>query len=161
MKAALAALALFAAGAQPAAAATAATLEAVQPWSRPAAAGTTGAGYLTLVNHGKADALIGAETPLAQRVEMHASTMASGVMSMAQETRVPLAASGAVAFAPGGRHLMFIGLKRALRVGDHVPATLNFASGEKLKVDFVVGTGAPATPMAPMAPMDHTNMPGM
>jgi copper(I)-binding protein len=159
MKAVLAALALFAAGAQPAAAAAAASaLEAVQPWSRPAAAGTTGAGYLTLVNHGKADALIGVETPLAQKVEMHASTMAGGVMSMAQEARVPLAASGAVTFAPGGRHLMFIGLKRALRAGDHVPAILSFASGEKLKVDFVVGTGATGIPMAPM---DHTNMPGM
>lgn len=158
MKAALTALVLFAAGVQPAAAATqAASVEAVQPWSRPAAAGTTGAGYLTLVNHGKADALVAVESAAAERVEMHASTMAGGVMSMAQELRVPLAANGAVSFAPGGRHLMFIGLKRALRVGDHVPATLSFANGEKLKVDFVVGTGASATPM----PMDHMNMPGM
>jgi copper(I)-binding protein len=158
MKAALAALALAVAAAPPAAARVAGAIEAVQPWSRPAAAGTTGAGYLTLVNHGKADALIGADSPLAQKVEMHASTMAGGVMSMVQEPRVPLAASGAVAFAPSGRHLMFIGLKRALRIGDHVPATLSFASGEKLKVDFIVGTGAPATPMEPM---DHASMPGM
>lgn len=157
MKAILAAMALFAAGVQPAAA-LAASVEAVQPWSRPAAAGTTGVGYLTLVNHGKADALIGAETPLAQRVEMHASTMAGGVMSMAQEPRVPLAAGGAVSFAPGGRHLMFVGLKRALRVGDRLPATLSFAGGEKLKVEFVVVTGATATPMEPM---DHAKMPGM
>ncbi|CAN7511574.1 copper chaperone PCu(A)C [Phenylobacterium sp. LjRoot225] len=157
MKAALAALALFAAGAQPVAA-LAASIEAVQPWSRPAAAGTTGAGYMTLVNHGKADALIGAETPLAQKVEMHTSTMAGGVMGMVQETRVPLAASGAVSFAPGGRHLMFVGLKRALRVGDLVPATLSFASGEKLKVDFIVGTSAATMPMEHA---DHMNMPGM
>jgi copper(I)-binding protein len=158
MKAALAALALFVAAVPPAVVRAAAAIEAVQPCSRPAAAGTTGAGYLTLVNHGKADALIGAESPLAQKVEMHASTMAGGVMSMEREPRVSLAASGAVAFAPSGRHLMFIGLKRALRIGDHVPATLSFASGEKLKVDFIVGTGAPGIPMEPM---DHTNMPGM
>lgn len=157
MKAALAALVLFAAGVQPAAA-LAASVEAVQPWSRPAAAGTNAAGYLTLVNHGKADALIGAETPLAQKVEVHASTMTGGVMRMAPEPRIPLAASGAVSFAPGGRHLMFVGLKRALRVGDRIPATLSFASGEKLKVDFVVGTGSTATPMEHM---DHMNMPGM
>jgi len=152
MKAALPVLALLVATALPASA-LAAPVEAVQPWSRPAAAGTTGAGYLTLVNHGKADALVGVETPLAQKVEMHASSMTGGVMRMAAEPQVPLPAGGAVAFAPGGRHLMLIGLKRGLHAGDHLPATLRFASGAQLKVDFIVGTGA-------AEPMDHMHMSG-
>lgn len=145
MKAALAAAVLLAAAAAPAVAATPALLQAVQPWSRPAAAGGNGAGYLTLVNRGKAaDALVGAESPAAQKVEMHASSMAGGVMKMSQESRVALPAGGQVAFAPGGRHLMLIGLKKPLKMGDKVPATLRFASGEQLKVEFVVRAAAPA-----------------
>jgi len=144
MKAVLAA-ALFVAAAAPAVAATPALLQAVQPWSRPAAAGGNGAGYMTLVNRGKtADALIGAESPAAQKVEMHASTMAGGVMKMSQELRVPLPAGGQVAFAPGGRHLMLIGLKKPLKTGDKAPVTLHFASGEQLKVEFVVSPTPPA-----------------
>lgn len=144
MKAVLVA-ALFAAAAPVAAsAASPALLEAVQPWSRPAAAGGNGAGYLTLVNRGKADALVGVDSPAAQRVELHASSMSGGVMKMSQEAQVPLPAGGQVSFAPGGRHLMLIGLKRPLKTGERVPATLRFASGQQLKVDFVVSPAAPA-----------------
>jgi copper(I)-binding protein len=142
-------------------AAHAADIEAVKPWSRPAAAGGTGVGYLTLVNHGKADALVGAESPDASSVEMHASSMAGGVMKMTPEARTPLPAGGQVSFAPGGRHLMLIGLKRPLKVGDKVPTTLKFASGASLKVDFVVQAQAPAA-SGHMPGMDHMSvMPGM
>jgi copper(I)-binding protein len=118
-------------------------LEVKQAWSRPAAAGANGVGYLTLINHGKADALIGVESPVAQKVEMHASSMAGGVMKMSREDRVPVPAGGQVSFAPNGRHLMLVGLKQALHAGDHVAATLRFASGATLKVDLPVGAGAP------------------
>ena len=153
---AAAALALAAA---PLCSAHAADVEAVRPWSRPAAAGGNGVGYVTLVNHGKADVLTGAQTPLAERVEMHASSMAGGVMRMAPEARVPVPADGQVSFAPGGRHLMLIGLKRPLKLGDKVPATLKFASGASLRVKFVVQAQAPAAGMDHMKGMAH--MPGM
>lgn len=125
-------------------AARAADLQAVAPWSRPAAAGGNGVGYVTLTNHGKADALVGASSPIAEKVEMHASSMAGGVMRMTAETRVPIPAGGEVRFAPGGRHLMLIGLKRPLKVGEKAPATLEFASGAKLQVEFVVQVQPPA-----------------
>ncbi|MDB5447770.1 MAG: hypothetical protein JWQ97_3087 [Phenylobacterium sp.] len=148
----LAAAAFLAASATGAHAAEAG-VAAIHAWSRPAAAGSNGVGYLTLVNHGKADALVAADSPLAQRVELHASSMAGGVMRMAAEPSTPLPAHGQVSFAPGGRHLMFVGLKRALHVGDQVPATLRFQSGLRLHVKFAVAAGAPEAPMAPMAPM--------
>lgn len=127
-------------------------LEALQPWSRPAAAGTTGVGFMTLVNRGAtADALVGAESPVARKVEMHATSMAGGVMRMTPEARVPLPAGGQVVFAPGGRHLMLRELTRPLKAGDRVPATLAFASGARLKVEFVVtAPGAPAMGHMPM-----------
>ena len=116
--------------------------EVREPWSRPAAAGTTGAGYFTLANRGaKPAVLVKVESPLAVRVEMHSSSMAGGIMRMAPETRVTAPPAGEVVFAPGGRHLMFVGLKRALAPGDRLPATLVFADGRRLKAEFAVGTG--------------------
>lgn len=143
MRTALATAGLLLALSQPALAQPAG-VHVADAWSRPAAAGGAGAGYMTVMNHGKADALTGAESPVAGKVEMHASSMTGGVMRMAKETRVPLPPGGSVSFAPGGRHLMLIGLKRPLRLGERVPATLRFASGAKVKVEFVVRTAAPA-----------------
>jgi copper(I)-binding protein len=134
---------LAAAGAQ----AAPAPIAASQAWTRPAAAGGNAAGYVTLVNHGGPDLLIGAESPLAQRVELHTSSMTGGVMRMGAEAATPVPAHGQVSFAPGGRHLMFVGLKRPLRVGERAPATLRFKNGGRLKVEFVVATNAPAPEM--------------
>ena len=165
-RATLAAL-LLALAAAPAAARDLA-LQAVQAWSRPAAAGGAGVGYLTLVNRGKADVLVGADSPVAERVEMHASSLKGGVMSMAAEARTPVPAGGRVSFAPGGRHLMLVGLKRPLRLGEHVPATLRFASGRTLQASFVVQI-APPPGAAPTGGHEHMSghmsgmagMPGM
>ena len=132
------------------AAQAAAPLAVSGAWSRPAVAGTNGVGYLVVTNRGKADALVKVESPLAARIEMHSSSMAGGVMSMQKEARVPVPAGGQAAFAPGGYHLMLIGLTRTLTPGDKVPATLTFASGAKLQTAFAVGTGAGPPAMAPM-----------
>ena len=58
--------------------------------------------------------------------------------------RLPLPAGASVTFAPGGYHLMFVGLTKPLKAGDTVPATLTFASGAKVKASFVVGLAPPA-----------------
>jgi periplasmic copper chaperone A len=114
-------------------------------WSRPAAQGTTGAGFMTLANpDAKPDALVAVESPLARQVQMHQSSMKDGIASMQKLDRVPLPAGGRVTFAPGGYHLMLLGLTKALKAGDTVPATLVFASGARVKATFVVGSTPPA-----------------
>lgn len=114
-------------------------------WSRPAAAGTTGAGFMVLANPGKTpDALVSASSPIAREVQIHQSSMANGVASMRRLDRVPLPAGERVTFKPGGYHLMFMGLTRPLGVGDKAPVTLVFASGAKVEATFVVGMGPPA-----------------
>lgn len=124
------------------AAAAAAPLQAVQPWSRPATAGSTAVGYVTLVNRGSSpQTLTGVASPLAASVEIHASSMAGGVMRMTREDKAVIPAGGKLAFAPGGWHLMLVGMKRAVKAGDGIPATLRFADGKTLKVTFAVGDG--------------------
>lgn len=114
-------------------------------WSRPAAQGSTGVGYMTLRNPGKtADALVAVESPLAKSAMIHESRVANGVASMRMVTKVDVPAGGAVTFRPGGYHLMFVGLSRALKPGETLPATLTFASGAKVKATFAVGLAPPA-----------------
>jgi copper(I)-binding protein len=77
---------------------------------------------------------------------IHQSAVSGGVASMKMVSRVPVPAGGDVTFGPGGYHLMFVGLTRALKVGDILPATLTFASGAKVKAAFVVGLTPPVAP---------------
>jgi len=121
------------------------------PWSRPAAAGMNGAGYLTVMNVGaKPDVLLKVETTAAEKVEIHQGSMANGVMSMkALPDGMPVPAGGTATFAPGGNHLMMVRLKEALKDGDKVPATLVFQRAGRVDVEFVVQ----ASPPAPMAGM--------
>jgi copper(I)-binding protein len=126
------------------AAAGAAPPKVTDAWSRPAAQGSTGAGFMTMTGGGAADALVGAASPWARSVSIHQSRVAGGVASMAEVARVPAPAGARVVFAPGGYHLMFMGLTRPLKAGDRLPATLVFASGAKVEAAFVVRVGPPA-----------------
>jgi copper(I)-binding protein len=117
-------------------------------WSRPAVAGGVGGGYMTLSNPDrKPDTLVAVESASAARVEIHRSSMTAGVSSMRKIDRLELPAGAKVTFAPGGHHLMFIGLKAPLKMGDRLPATLVFASGARVKAEFKVTLTPPgATP---------------
>ena len=143
-------LPFFAAFALTLATATAQAAPQVQAaWSRPAAQGTTGAGFMTLTNPGpKADTLVSVASPLAREVQVHQSMVHDGVAMMMAASKVPIPAGGRVIFAPGGYHLMFLNLTKALNLGDTVPATLTFASGAKVKAAFVVGLAPPVAPAA-------------
>ena len=139
MKFALAAVAAFslASAAQAAPAVQAA-------WSRPAAQGTTGVGFMTISNPGaEPDALVSLTAPWAKDAQIHQTSVSGGIASMKRLDRVALAPGAKVGFAPGGYHLMFLGLNRPLKPGDTLPATLTFASGAKVKATFVVGMGPP------------------
>lgn len=119
-------------------------IEIAAPWSRPALAGMNGAGFMTVTNKGaKADALVAVQSPIAKKVELHRSDMTGGIMRMQRQERLALPAGGAVKLAPGGDHLMLIGLAKPLKAGDRFPATLVFASGARQKVEFTVQGAAP------------------
>lgn len=114
-------------------------------WTRPAGQGQTGAGFMILRNpDGKPDALVSVQSPAARTVQIHQSSMSGGMASMKMLPSVPVPAGGAVTFAPGGYHLMFLGLTRAVKAGEVLPATLTFASGAKVNASFVAGMGPPS-----------------
>lgn len=125
-------------------------LQIGHPWSRPAAAGMTGAGYLTIANHGAADRLTAVETAVAERVEIHLSVMSGGVARMNKvQGGLAVGRHQTVALKPGGAHLMLIKLKQPLKVGDKVPATLVFQKAGRVPVVFMVQAAPPAAKPEP------------
>ena len=116
------------------------------PWSRATPGGAkVGGGYLTVTNNGSApDRLVAATTNVADRVEIHEMAMNNGVMTMRQiPGGIPVPPGQTVAFAPGGYHLMLMGLKTPLKEGDRVKATLTFEKAGPIEVTInVEGIGA-------------------
>ena len=99
--------------------------------------GRSGAGYFTLTNDGAADALLDVEADY-PKVMLHKSMMKDGVMTMEHQMRVVVPPQGEIEFAPGGYHVMFMGLKEGWGVGDDIKATLIFEKSGSLEVTFKV-----------------------
>ncbi len=118
------------------------TLRIIAPWSRATAPrAEVGAGYLTIRNTGRtADRLLSATSPRAARVEIHTMSLDGGVMRMRPlPDGLEIPAAGEAQLAPGGHHLMLLGLKAPLKAGERVPATLRFARAGTVKVNLLVG----------------------
>ncbi|HEX8302082.1 copper chaperone PCu(A)C [Sphingomonas sp.] len=124
-----------------------AELKADGAWVRlPAAQGRPAGGYFTVHGGDKGDTLLAVSTPAALGAEMHESAKDhAGIMSMKPIRDVPVPARGAVAFAPGGKHVMLFDLGPRVAAGQRIPLKLAFAGGKTLEVQaMVVGAGDPA-----------------
>ena len=125
-------------------------VKVVEPWTRATPPGASvGAGYMTIANDGARPVrLLGGETPVAEKVEVHAMSMDGGVMRMRPLTDgLEVPAGGEVELKPGDMHLMLIGMKRPLIEGESVPITLVFDGGVRLdamlSVEGIGGTHGP------------------
>jgi hypothetical protein len=118
-------------------------IEIAEPWTRATAPGApTGAGFVRLTNAGSVDdRLIAAEAEGVGRVELHTMTMDDGVMQMRRlDDGIALPAGEAVELAPGGLHLMFMGLEAPFVEGETVEATLTFESAGTATIELPVGS---------------------
>ena len=104
-----------------------------------AASGGTSAAYLTITNSGStADALIKAESDVANSVELHTMTMTDNVMKMTPVEKIEVPANGKVELKSGSFHVMLIGLRHDLKEGDVVKLTLTFQNAGKIQVEAPV-----------------------
>lgn len=116
-------------------------LEIEHPWSRATPAGAKVAGgYFTIINNGSTpDRLLSISSDVSDKAELHEMSVKDGVMTMRPVTdSLEIPAGGKVALAPGGYHLMFIGLKRQPKQGEKFSATLTFEKAGTVTVDFAV-----------------------
>ncbi len=109
------------------------------PWARASAgAAKTGAAYLTITDQGQPDQLTGASTPIAASAELHESMDDMGMMKMRPIAGLTLTPGKPVKLAPGGYHLMLMGLKAPLKAGDTFPLTLQFTHAPPQTVTVTV-----------------------
>jgi copper(I)-binding protein len=124
-------------------------LVAGEPWSRATPAGSkVGVGYLVLQNRSSSpQRFVAARSDVAGKTELHETVESGGVARMSPLPILVVPAGGSIEFAPGGRHVMFMDLKRPLRQGERFVATLVFEPAGAVTVEFEVrGMGAGAGP---------------
>ena len=116
-------------------------LEIGQPWARATApTAPAGGGFLTLTNKGTAtDRLIGVRTPVAEQSQIHEMKMDGNVMRMRElDKGLEIPPGATVTLAPGGFHLMLMGLRKPLIKGTRVPVTLVFEKAGSIEVKLSV-----------------------
>ena len=103
---------------------------------------STGSAFLLIHNHGdEADRFLGAFSPAAERVEIHAPVEKDGVVATEPvDDGIAIPANHELHLTPDGPHLVFVGLTEPFEDGDVLSLTLLFERyGEmtfRLPVDF-------------------------
>ena len=111
-------------------------------WARATPPGvTTGAAYLTVTNDGAADHLLGASSPAARQVLLHAEVEEHGMQHMRPLESVEVPAHGKVELAPGHTHLMLVDITAPLKPDATIKVTLRFEKAGYLTVDVPVRDG--------------------
>jgi copper(I)-binding protein len=114
-----------------------------------------GGGFLALSNTGSSDdRLVSASAPVGRETQIHEMAVVNDVMRMRQiGDGIALPAGQSVTLAPGGLHLMFMGLNQPLVEGESFPVTLTFEKAGAITLDMVVaGSAAGAMTMDHNAP---------
>lgn len=100
-------------------------------------------GYFVLHNNSdKLLTLTGASSPACGMLMLHKSEVMSGMAHMDEMANVDVPAHSTLRFAPGGNHLMCMNPSPAIKPGNTVTVTLQFADGSKLSAPFPVRSAA-------------------
>jgi copper(I)-binding protein len=119
-------------------------LQVTGAWVRPPTApGSPAAAYFTVTNEAtEADALVAVSSAVAESVEIHETTMESGMIGMHPVERLEIPAGGSVTLEPGGYHLMLMGIADgALIAGTTIVLDLEFERAGTIPVEVEVPQG--------------------
>ena len=101
--------------------------------------GGNGAAYMIIKNTGGApDRLLKAQSDVANSVELHQTVMKNNVMEMQPVEAIDIPANSQFELKPGEYHIMLIGLKKDMTVGEKVKITLVFEKAGSISVDAEV-----------------------
>lgn len=108
-------------------------------WSRATPPGIeVGVVYFVVDNRGRSDRLVRVSSPVAARAELHITKREGAMMAMQHVDAVDTNSGDPTSFAPGGRHVMLLGLKRPLKEGDVYPLVLTFERTGPLEIQVQV-----------------------
>lgn len=114
---------------------------------QPAASAMAAGGFMAITNTGaEVDRLIGVESDIAAKVELHESRVdANGMGSMTPVEAIEIPPGGTVSLEHGSYHVMFMGLKAPLTEGQMLKGALIFERAGRVEIEFIVDPPAGAT----------------
>lgn len=115
------------------------SLQFDEPWIRATPPGAvTAAAYLNIINSGESDRLLSIEWDRNTSIEIHAVENQGGMMRMRRLEYLDIPAGQLTELAPGGQHIMFVGLDQGFTVGASITLTLVFERAGQFQLDFPV-----------------------
>ena len=100
-----------------------------------------GAAYMRIMNHSdESDHLIGVQSDIAKKTELHSHLEDdNGVMKMVRiDEGIKIGPMKDHSLAPGGEHIMFMGLKEPFETGKIIPITLLFEKAGEVGIEIIV-----------------------
>ena len=100
-----------------------------------------GAAYMRIVNQSdESDYLIGVQSDIAKKTELHSHLEDdNGVMKMVRIGEgIKIGPMKDHSLAPGGEHIMFMGLKEPFETGKIIPLTLLFEKAGEVGIEVIV-----------------------
>lgn len=116
-------------------------LHVTHPYARPTTAGIqNGAAWFGVKNAGaQDDRVVGVQSDVAEHAEIHDMAMENDVMRMFRVDGIRVPAGQSVKLGEGNKlHVMLLGLKQPLQVGDKFTLTIEFEHAGKLPVEVWV-----------------------
>jgi len=114
------------------------SVRVLDAWARASIlASRPGAAYVT-IESASDDRLLGVTTPAADHVMIHAVESDGDISRMKHVAVLEIPAGQRVTLAPGGMHMMLMGLQDKLREGATFPMTLSFEKAGEIIVEVAV-----------------------
>jgi copper(I)-binding protein len=142
---------------------TSGDLEIIHPHiPQPAASAKAAGGFMAIVNNGDApDRLIGIESGIAMKSEVHESKVdANGVGTMTHVDAIEILPGETINLEHGGYHIMFMGLTGTLTEGEMHEAVLIFEKAGRVEIEFMIdpptGQGQGQSQGQGQGEMDHS-----
>lgn len=109
-------------------------------WIREAPPGATVAAlYFDINNNGGEDYIISINSPVSESAEIHNTQISpDGIGKMVKLDSVLVGPGEKLSFTPGGKHIMFIDLKKKLKPGEMHEVTVDFKNSGQKSVNAVV-----------------------
>lgn len=100
--------------------------------------------YLSVTNRGGvADRLVRVSADRARHTMIHRSVVEDGVMRMRHVEAVAIPAGATVRLAPGGLHVMLMGVSPRLEAGETITVTFRFERGGEMRLSVPVRVSPP------------------
>ena len=100
--------------------------------------------YGTITNNSKQDVvLVGGQTDVTDRVEIHEMAMSGGEMVMQQiEGGLVIPAGETVTLEPGGNHMMLMDLSKAVIAGETISVTFDLEGADDVTIEGIMAKPA-------------------